>query len=100
MKAFADDKVNIAKMMISLYNRVENIVGKGEKCWLPAFSPFPTMFSKSFFYRVVESWDCIVKSLPFHCPFMKPRNPFIFMFNVSIDYSVICIIQQFQTRTL
>ena len=23
----------------------ENIVGKGEKCWLPAFSPFPTMFS-------------------------------------------------------
>ena len=23
----------------------ENILGKGEKCWEPAFSPFPTMFS-------------------------------------------------------
>ena len=23
----------------------ENIVGKRRKCWLPAFSPFPTMFS-------------------------------------------------------
>ena len=39
--------------MISVSDRVENIVGKGEnagyqqrKCWLPAFSPFPTMFFK------------------------------------------------------
>ena len=23
--------------------------GKGRKCWLPAFSPFPTMFSKGIF---------------------------------------------------
>ena len=23
----------------------QNIVGKRRKCWLPAFSPFPTMFS-------------------------------------------------------
>ena len=26
-----------------------------------AFSPFPTMFSKGFFYRVIESHDCAVK---------------------------------------
>ena len=39
--------------------RIENIVGKGEKCWLPAFSPFPTMFSKAFFSRVVKSRDYI-----------------------------------------
>ena len=29
--------------------REENIVGKRRKCWLPAFSPFPTMFSKVSF---------------------------------------------------
>ena len=29
-KAFADNKLNVAKMMISLFDRVENIVGKGE----------------------------------------------------------------------
>ena len=30
LKAFADDNFNVAKMMISVSNRVENIVGKGE----------------------------------------------------------------------
>ena len=36
---------------------VKNIVGKGEKCWLPAFSPFPAMFSTGFYFRVVENRD-------------------------------------------
>ena len=27
--------------------------GKRRKCWLPAFSPFPKMFSKAFLYRVI-----------------------------------------------
>ena len=36
--------------------------GKGRKCWLPAFSPFPAMFSKPLHSRVVESRDCVVKS--------------------------------------
>ena len=35
---------------------------KRRKCWLLAFSPFPTMFSKGFFHRVVEGQDCVVKS--------------------------------------
>ena len=43
---------------------VEDIVGKGEKCWLPAFSPFPTMFSKGFFCRVLNNRDCVGKTLP------------------------------------
>ena len=34
--------------------------GKRRKCWLPAFSPFPTMFSKGFFFRVVKSRDRVV----------------------------------------
>ena len=38
--------------------------GKSRKCWLPAFSPFPTFFSKGFFLRVVKSPDCVVKSYP------------------------------------
>ena len=35
--------------------------GKVRKCWLPAFSPFPTMFYKGFFFWVVKSRDCVVK---------------------------------------
>ena len=42
--------------------KVEKHCGKRQKCWLPVFSPFPTMFSKGFFHRVVKSWDCVVES--------------------------------------
>ena len=28
--------------------------GKRRECWFPAFSPFPTMFSKDFFLNVVK----------------------------------------------
>ena len=62
LKAFADDKLNIAETMISLFSSKENS-GKRKKCLLPAFSPFPTVFSKVFFFRVVKSQDCVVKSL-------------------------------------
>ena len=51
LKSFADDKLNVAKMMISLFDRVENTVGKGENAgYQPAFSSFPTLFSKAFFF--------------------------------------------------
>ena len=48
--------------MICITDWVENIVVKKRKCRSPAFSPFPTMFSKGFFTRVVKSQDCVVKS--------------------------------------
>ena len=32
------------------------------KCWLPAISPFPTMFSKGCLFRVAKSRDCALKS--------------------------------------
>ena len=57
MKQFAEDKIDVVKMMISLLDRVEN-TGKRRKCWLPAFSPFPTVFSKAFFLPVVKSGLC------------------------------------------
>ena len=39
--------------MISVFDRVENIVGKGE------ISPFPTMFSKGFFPRRIKRCHCV-----------------------------------------
>ena len=32
LKVFADDKSNVTKMIISVFDRVENIVGKGKNC--------------------------------------------------------------------
>ena len=49
LKAFANERINVAEMTISLFDRVENTVGK-EKMLVPAFSPFPTVFLKAFFY--------------------------------------------------
>ena len=61
-QAFADDKKKCDQ-------KIEICVGKGrkhcrkkKKCWLPAFSPFPTMFSKGLIPRVVKSRDSVVKS--------------------------------------
>ena len=47
LKAFADDNLNVAKMMISLYDRVENIVGKGENAGYQHFLLFLQCFQKA-----------------------------------------------------
>ena len=47
-----------SKLLITLKKKVlENTVGN---CWCAAVSPFPTMFSKGFFLRVVKSRDCVI----------------------------------------
>ena len=48
-KAFADDKQNVAKIMISVLYWVENNVGKGENAGYHHFLPFPTCFQKASF---------------------------------------------------
>ena len=56
LKAFVDDKYIVAKMIISVFDRVDIIVGKRENI-------FPTMLSKVFSGGgVVKSCDCVVKS--------------------------------------
>ena len=59
-KAFADDNSYVTKTMMSVFDKVENIVGKGENAFT-AFSLLPTMFSKGLFSRVIKCRDCVVK---------------------------------------
>ena len=54
LKAFADDKLSVAEMAIFLYDKSRKHCGKRRKSWLPAFSSFPTVFSKAFFFRNLE----------------------------------------------
>ena len=49
LKAFADDKLNVTKMIISVFERVENIVGKGEIACKSNFS-----FSYNVFKRFLS----------------------------------------------
>ena len=62
VKAFADDKRNVIEKLKFVFGKGRKHCGKRRKCWLPAFSPFPTMFSKGFLYRVVRSRDYVVES--------------------------------------
>ena len=58
LKAFAEDKLNVTKMIISVFDRLENIVGKGEIACTSNFS-FSTMFSKGLFPRLVKRCHCV-----------------------------------------
>ena len=49
LKAFADDKLYVTKMIISVFNRVENILGKGEIARYEQFLLFPQCFQKACF---------------------------------------------------
>ena len=46
LKAFADDTLKIMKMIIFLFDRVENTVGKGENAGYQHFLIFPRCFPK------------------------------------------------------
>ena len=48
-------------MQISLLDRVENVVGKGENVGYQYFLLFPQCFQKASFL-VMKIWDCVVKS--------------------------------------
>ena len=62
LKAFADNKINVDQMMISVFDRVENNVGKGENAGCQHFLLFPQCSQKASFLEVVKSQDCVVKS--------------------------------------
>ena len=59
LKELADNKINVTEKLKFVLGRKH--CRKRRKCWLPAFSLFPTMFSKGFFPNVVKSQDNEVK---------------------------------------
>ena len=65
MKAFADDNTDVVEMMISLLNRVENTLVKGENAGCQHFFLFPYCFPKPSSLRSLKvgmGLDCAVKS--------------------------------------
>ena len=60
-KAFANNISNGTQNLKICFGKGKKHRGKQRKCWLPAFSPFPTMFSRGSFLRAVKSRDCMLK---------------------------------------
>ena len=48
LKAFAEDKLNVTKMIVSVFDREENIVGKGEIACTSNFSFSHNVFKRLF----------------------------------------------------
>ena len=62
-KAIADSKIALTQISNFFLGRVENIMGKGENAGIPAFSPFPTIFSKAFYFKFMKSHGFLGKDL-------------------------------------
>ena len=54
-------KLNVAEMRISLFDRVENTLGKGENAGYQHFLLFPQCFPKPSSLGSLKSRDCLVK---------------------------------------
>ena len=54
LKAFADDKINVAQMMISVFDRVEKIVRKGENAGYQHFLLFSQCFERLLSWGSLE----------------------------------------------
>ena len=54
LKAFSDDKLNLAKMTIYLFDRAENTVGKGENAGYQQFLLFLQCFPKPYSLRSLK----------------------------------------------
>ena len=57
--------------MTSVFDRKENIVGKGENAGYQHFLLFPRCFQKAAFLGVVISRDCVVKSFKYSITCIK-----------------------------
>ena len=63
LKPFTDDKMNVAQKMISVFDRVENIVGKGENAGYQHVLLLPQCFQKPSFFRVVKTLDSLPNNI-------------------------------------
>ena len=54
LKAFADNKIKVAKMMIFVFHKVQKVLGKGENAGIQHFLLFPQCFQKAFTSRSLK----------------------------------------------
>ena len=62
LKAFADDDINVTLMIISVFDRVEKIVGKGENTGYQHFLLFQQCFERASFQDTLKGvivWEWV-----------------------------------------
>ena len=56
-KPYADNEIKVAQKFKFVFKKGRKHCMKRRKCWLPAFSPFPTIFSTALCSKDVKSRD-------------------------------------------
>ena len=67
INVLAVDKLNFTQIIRFVFRSVMNIVEKVENAGLPAFSPFPTMFSNFLYFRGRQKSSLCGKTIIMHC---------------------------------
>ena len=62
LEEFEICRLMVEQMMNFVFDKIENVLGKGETAQVTSISPFSTLFSKTFFLTVVKSWDYVGKT--------------------------------------
>ena len=65
LEAFTDDILDLAEMMISVFDKAENIVGKGENAGYQHFLLFPQCFQMSSLSRILKVVNVWYRLKPF-----------------------------------
>ena len=60
LKAFTDDKLKVAKIIISAFDSLENIAGKGENAEYQHFLLFPQCFKKGLCGKELNNLQAIL----------------------------------------
>ena len=68
MKTSADDKINVDKMTISHFDRIENTVRKGENVGHQHFLLFSLVFSRAIFYIILKLNNSVHELFIFKIP--------------------------------
>ena len=65
MKAFTDEKVALADIIMFIFNKIGNIVKKGVNAGYQHFLLFPQCFPIGIYSGSKKSWDFVVKGYYF-----------------------------------
>ena len=76
LKASADDKLNVTKMMISVFDRVKKHCGKRRNCLYKQFLLFPQFFQKASFPDPSKGCHCVGKGQDITASIMSPGYVF------------------------
>ena len=62
VKVFGEDEINLAQVLLFVFDRLQNILGNGEKMLFSSVSSFSFNVFKRFLFHCCQTRDYVVKT--------------------------------------